>query len=395
MKDLLIEFNNNNILFSVVELDAELNYQILHTEIINTTLIENGKISNFETASKIIIENLIEIEKKFDQTFKNANLLLDHDNHFCINVSGYKKLNGSQITKENISFILNNLKGLISENEKDKTIIHIFNSKFNLDGKEIENLPIGLFGEFYTHNLSFILIDKYDHKNLISLLRKCNIKLKRVILKSFTEGIEIIKNKRENKSFLKISIKKNKIKLLLFENSSLIFTQSFDFGSDIIFKDVSKVCSLNIEAVINVLKENIFDKYIDKKNEEKYLDKKYFQNLNFRKISYSHIFNIIDARISEISDIIFNKNINITYKKRMPIFLEIDDQVILDSLQQTFKKSILSEKIELVGKKNQNEHLKSHSICLEIVSNGWDKEAIPIVQSKKSIIARIFSSLFN
>ena len=110
MKDLLIEFNNNNILFSVVELDAELNYQILHTEIINTTLIENGKISNFETASKIIIENLIEIEKKFDQTFKNANLLLDHDNHFCINVSGYKKLNGSQITKENISFILNNLK---------------------------------------------------------------------------------------------------------------------------------------------------------------------------------------------------------------------------------------------------------------------------------------------
>ena len=371
MKDLLIEFNNNN------------------------TLIENGKISNFETASKIIIENLIEIEKKFDQTFKNANLLLDHDNHFCINVSGYKKLNGSQITKENISFILNNLKGLISENEKDKTIIHIFNSKFNLDGKEIENLPIGLFGEFYTHNLSFILIDKYDHKNLISLLRKCNIKLKRVILKSFTEGIEIIKNKRENKSFLKISVKKNKIKLLLFENSSLIFTQSFDFGSDIIFKDVSKVCSLNIETVINVLKENIFDEYIDKKNEEKYLDKKYFQNLNFRKISYPHIFNIIDARISEISDIIFNKNINITYKKRMPIFLEIDDQVILDSLQQTFKKSILSEKIELVGKKNQNEHLKSHSICLEIVSNGWDKEAIPIVQSKKSIIARIFSSLFN
>ena len=183
--------------------------------------------------------------------------------------------------------------------------------------------------------------------------------------------------------------------MLLFENSSLIFTQSFDFGSDIIFKDVSKVCSLNIETVINVLKENIFDKYIDKKNEEKYLDKKYFQNLNFRKISYPHIFNIIDARISEISDIIFNKNINITYKKRMPIFLEIDDQVILDSLQQTFKKSILSEKIELVGKKNQNEHLKSHSICLEIVSNGWDKEAIPIVQSKKSIIARIFSSLFN
>jgi len=320
---------------------------------------------------------------------------LDYDNHICINVSGYKKLNGSQITKENISFILNSLKGLISENEKDKTIIHIFNSKFNLDGNEIENLPIGLFGEFYTHNLSFILIDKYDHKNLISLLKKCNIKLKRVILKSFTEGIEIIKKKRENKSFLKISIKKNKIKLLLFENSSLMFTQFFNFGSDIILKDVSKVCSLNIETVINILKENIFDNYIDEKNEEKYLDKKYFKNLNYRKISYPHVFNIIDARVTEISDIIFNKNINVAYKKRMPIFLEIEDQVVFDSLQQSFKKSVLSEKVELVGKKNHNEHLINHSICLEIVNKGWDKEAIPIIQSKKSIIARIFSSLFN
>ncbi len=394
MKNLLIEFNNNQILFSVVEYDNELNYKIIHTEIVTTKFIENSKIHNLENVSKLIIETLLKIETKFDQTFKSANLLLDHENLSCINISGFKKLNGAQVTKENISFILNNLKGLITENETDKTIIHIFNTSFNLDGNQIENLPIGLFGEFYVHTLSFILMNKFDHKNIISLLRKCNIELKRVVIKSFVEGIEIIKKKEENKSFLKILVKKNKIKLNLFENSSLTFSESFSFGSDIILRDICKVCSLNYEIVNNIIQENTFDDFMNK-NDEKYLDKKYFKNSNFRKISYPHICEIICARINELSDIIFNKNINLKEKKQTKIFLEIEDPIAFNSLKRTYKKFILSDKIELVERKNHNEHQLNHLNCIEIVSKGWDKEAIPISHSKKSLIARIFSSLFN
>ena len=64
-------------------------------------------------------------------------------------------------------------------------------------------------------------------------------------------------------------------------------------------------------------------------------------------------------------------------------------------LKRTYKKFILSDKIELVERKNHNEHQLNHLNCIEIVSKGWDKEAIPISHSKKSLIARIFSSLFN
>ena len=76
-------------------------------------------------------------------------------NYSCLNISSFKKLNGSQILKENISYILNSLKTLVTENEQNKTIIHIFNSKSLLDGIQTENLPIGLFGDFYSHELTF------------------------------------------------------------------------------------------------------------------------------------------------------------------------------------------------------------------------------------------------
>ena len=41
----------------------------------------------------------------------------------------------------------------IDENEKNKKILNIFNSEYILDKKKLDNLPIGLFGDFYAHEL--------------------------------------------------------------------------------------------------------------------------------------------------------------------------------------------------------------------------------------------------
>ena len=71
-------------------------------------------------------------------------------------MSGFKKLDGSQFLIENITYILNTLKSIVEETELKKTIIHIFNSKFYLDNKKIDNLPIGLFGDNYSVNYLFI-----------------------------------------------------------------------------------------------------------------------------------------------------------------------------------------------------------------------------------------------
>ena len=67
--------------------------------------------------------------------FKEAILILNNFNCYLINLSGYKKLNGSQLVKENITYIINSLKSKINEIEEHKTILHIFNSKYNLDKK--------------------------------------------------------------------------------------------------------------------------------------------------------------------------------------------------------------------------------------------------------------------
>ena len=77
-----------------------------------------------------------------------------------------KKIKWNTINKENITYILNSLKSQVNDFEPTKEIIQIFNCKFFLDNKKIENIPVGLFGDNYLHELSFILLNKNDYKNL-------------------------------------------------------------------------------------------------------------------------------------------------------------------------------------------------------------------------------------
>ena len=155
---LFLEINNKNLIFIVGKTDQNNILKIEYKLEVPLKGIENNRISNFDDIFKIIKENIFLVEQKFSYTFKELVLILENLNPSFVNISGYKNLNGSQILRENITYILNTLKNSVEEIETKKMIIHIFNSKFNLDNKKIENLPIGLFGDFYSHELSFSLI---------------------------------------------------------------------------------------------------------------------------------------------------------------------------------------------------------------------------------------------
>ena len=154
-----------------------------------------------------------------------------------------------------------------------KTILHIFNSRFLLDNKKIENPPIGLFGDFYSHELSFSLIEKNDLKNLQNLFKNCNLRIKKILLKSYVKGAFISKKNMDLDTFYFFEIGRNNSRIFFFENSCLKFEQIFKFGYDIIFRDIAKITLLKRETI-----EKILDK-IELHNtisEEEFVEKKFF-----------------------------------------------------------------------------------------------------------------------
>ena len=388
---LFVEINDTKFVF-VAGIYTDQNFKILEKFLSYNRSILKNKFININEAENDIKKGLAIIEKKLNYVFKEVNVVINCLNYSCLNISSFKKLNGSQILKENISYILNSLKTLVTENEKNKTIIHIFNSKSLLDGIQTENLPIGLFGDFYSHELTFLMMENNDLKNLKKIFSKNNLIIKKILIKDFVSGTEMI-NEKKIESFFDIKIHKNFSSIVYFDNSSLKYFEKFNFGSEIILQDILKVCSITKETLEIILKDKIFENSEISDNE--ILEEKYFTQNNFRKIRKRLIYDIANARIEELVNIIFYRNINFKdfINRKNKVFFLIDDKKIFNNFSYIFK-SYFRENFEFLNLRLdlKSEHFES---AANLSSYGWKKEAIPISQTKNSLISRIFQSLFN
>ena len=374
-------------------IDEKNNFEILEKLSLPIEGIIENKISDLDKFTNLIKKNVLLIEQKINYTFKDLIIILDNFEISFLNLCGFKKLNGTQISKENITYILNSLKSCVDEFEKSKKILHIFNSEYCLDKKKLDNLPIGLFGDFYSQELSFNMINKNDYNNLKNVFDKCNLNIEKVLKKSFVEGVNISNKYNNIETFFLIKINNHNSKISFFENASLKFEQVFKFGIDIILNDISKITSLNKENVKLILNKINLVKSL---GNDEIIEKEFFTD-NYRKIKKKLIYEVALARIQEIAELIIFKNINLKYHNKVSknIFLVIDSQFEFKGLNEIFEFAFsLNNKLDLniIADSTDDNLIKTTN---NIVQYGWKKEAIPIALSKKSILRRFFEAIFD
>ena len=278
---LFIEINKYNYIFAAGNTYENFQFNLDFYKKIPLIGIRNNRFDDLNLILKTIKENVYLIEKKLDYIFKDVVIVIDNFNCSLINLSGFKKLNGSQLKKDNVIYIINSLKSKIIETEETKTILHIFNLNYLLDKKKISNLPIGLFGNFYSQELSFLLIDTNDQANLKKVFDKCNLKIKKIISKNFLLGIEVLNDKIDLETFLRIDLYDDNIDLIFFENSALRFNQTFNYGLNLIINDISKVTSLKNGTIKSILQNSNF---LEENIKNDFIEEEFFKGQNFRKI---------------------------------------------------------------------------------------------------------------
>ena len=393
---LIISLDDNNIIFFIVSFNEKKNFKLIKNIFTVSEGIKNGKIVDIKIVAQSIKKIVNSIEDELDFFVSQASVIINPNNVNCINISGYKKLNGSQVSKEHITYILNDIKKIISINESDHSLVHLFNSSFSLDSDNLENLPIGLFGEFYNQNMTFFLVNNNILKNLKLVFNNCGINMDRIILKPFAEGINFLLKNKNNENFTSITLGEKRINISLFKNKSYVLTQDFDFGIDYVIQDISKLCSLKTHEVETFLKE-IDLKYLLENDNESCLDKTFFSYSPFRKIKHQLILDIIASRLDELIEICYEKNSNLIFFKKHNnvIYIIIEKFEYFKNIQFALQKNKLKN-LELIFSKNiEDNSLVVLNGAAELIGKGWEKEAIPVIQSKKTLISSFFSKIFS
>jgi cell division protein FtsA len=392
---LIIDLNDDQIILFVVSFNEARDFKNLKKIILETEGIQKGRIINIETVSQLLKKTINVIEEEINFFFSSTAVIINPNQINCLNVSGYKKLNGSKVSNEDITYILNDIKKIILENENNYSLVHLFNSGFSLDSDNLENLPIGLFGEFYNQNMTFFLVNKNIIKNINSVFNSCGLNIEKIILKSFAEGVYLLSQKKAEKNFTILTLKNEKISISSFRNKSYIFDEEFKFGVDLIKKDISKLCSLKIEEVENFM-QKVKLKDAHENDSESCLDKKYFYISPYRKIKHKLIIDIITARLEELLEICYKKNTNIkNLKKNDKLYVYIGPSKYYENIKYILDNAKLAISLDIFDKNAEESFLAGVNGAVELVSNGWEKEAIPTTYKKKSLISGFFSRLFS
>ena len=88
------------------------------------TFENNFNFLEFTELTKFLDKNIFKIEKLIGTFIKNIFLIIDNEDNLIIKLSNKKKLE-NRVNKESLVNTLINLKNLINENYKNRTIIHI------------------------------------------------------------------------------------------------------------------------------------------------------------------------------------------------------------------------------------------------------------------------------
>ncbi|SVE22498.1 uncharacterized protein METZ01_LOCUS475352, partial [marine metagenome] len=185
-------------------------------------------------------------------------------------------------------------------------IIHIFNHNYIVDGKIFAEEPIDVYADSLTHELTFITTPKNNLKNINQVFIDCDIEIERLISRTFALGVKLLNQKELEFGAAILDLGSEKISFGIFKNLALVHSITFPIGINHITKDISKVCSLNLDESENIRNnidflfqnsQKIFD-------ENDYLKNIYFINSSFRKISKNLILSVVKARLDEIFDIL-------------------------------------------------------------------------------------------
>ena len=398
----IIELGDINIKCVIFKINNNNDSEILSTSITNSEGIHNDVVVNLKKASDAIRSCISVAEEDAKISLKKINVIFEQPDFLCTKFSKNKKINGSKIHKVDIEFLLKEAKKELIFNDKNQSIIHIFNYNYIVDGKTFVEEPIGVYADSLTHEMTFITTQKNNLKNIKQAFIDCDIEIERFISRTFSLGVELLNDKELEFGSVLINLEFEKISLGLFKNLALVYSITFPMGINHITKDISKVCSLNLDESKNIINnidfsfqnnQNIFD-------ENNYLKSTYFVNSSFRKISKDLILNVIKARLDEIIDTLNKQLIAPGFNFTSGISFVLKGGLNLYNIEKYFI-NFFGPNLKRIEKNNiekDKDFKKNFDSCLgaiEIIKDGWETEAIPETSGKAIEKIGFFSRIFG
>ena len=143
---------------------------------------------NLDTIDFFLEKNIYRVERKINKFIKSANLILDSDEFFIINLSIKKENYGEVLKREDLSRLLNEAKYECKKTINSRRIIHMLIDNYYVDNKSYSSFPENLNCNHVTIDIKFICLSEILIEKIEKILKKYQITINHILSSEYVES---------------------------------------------------------------------------------------------------------------------------------------------------------------------------------------------------------------
>lgn len=207
---------------------------------------KSGIITDINAAENSIIAVIYALEKECEKSIKEVTVSLSGAGVKSYYVTHSIKLGNQPISKSDLKKLVQ--KAITDFKVKDQEMIHYFPIEFILDGKNVVDNPIGLYGRQLSCQLHIIAANSLMLLNLTHCFARCQVEVNYVMLAIYASGLACLTKEEQKLGSIIIDIGSKTTSFAIFLNNKVIYVGYVPLGSSDITTDIAKFFSISLEV---------------------------------------------------------------------------------------------------------------------------------------------------
>jgi cell division ATPase FtsA len=189
--------NNTEIFFNLNINQNKINLIFVNKDNKNEIISKNYNLSDELNDQKFLIDNLnnilkdmiIELEKKINNSVNKINLMIEKTETLSINACIKENFENKEIYKNNIEYLIQDLRQQILKNNSDIKIAHILVNNCIVNGEAYNMIPIGKKCQNCILEINFICFPKNFIQSLENLFANYQIEISKIICTNYAKSL--------------------------------------------------------------------------------------------------------------------------------------------------------------------------------------------------------------
>jgi cell division protein FtsA len=374
--------------------------EILSKSISYTKGIKKGSISDLNKLSESIKNLIGKAEENTKIKIKKIYISPSPTNISFVNFCQSKNIGGYEVDHEkDMQFLINSGVTLFKEQNKNCSILHLFNLNSKIDKDIVCENPTGMIADTLENEMNILYSKTNTVKNFEKVISKSYLKSEKIIYSPYVLALLSYADSPLADMSMTIDVGHEKTSVSIFRNDGFVYASSIPIGSWHITNDISKALNLSFEISENLKKDHSSCSVVNNDKMQEFVETEESGFRSYKKISNNILNTVVNARVEEIidlinQDLIFLKTKNLNFNK----ILVTGEGSKLDGFLATLKERLdyKSLSIERFNPKIKKDIPDNFDVCISVINliiNPYIKEIPLFSKKKKGFFEKIYSFL--